>query len=156
MIIRDMRSEDAASLADIFHLAVHMIGSKDYTRSQTKAWSPAVISADKFLARISDGRSVFVAADHDDKPLAFIELEEKGHIDCFYCHPDVAGTGVGQALYSHLERTALKRGLSLLYVEASEAARRFFEKVGFTLIERRDFEFNGVGIHNYLMEKRLL
>ena len=102
---------------------------------------------------MSDGRSVFVAVSKDDKPIAFIELEESGHIDCFYCHPDAVGTGVGTALYEKLENAALAVGLSRLHVEASEAARRFFDAKGFNLIKRQNFKRNSVEIHNYLMEK---
>lgn len=111
--------------------------------------------ADRFLARVSDGRAVFVAVGTGDSPVAFIELERDGHIDFLYCHPDVAGSGVGKALFDRLEEAALADGLSRLYVEASEAARRFFLKEGFTLIRRRDFARYGVQIHNYLMEKQL-
>jgi putative acetyltransferase len=111
------------------------------------------VPAKKFLARVSDGRSIFVAVSENDKPIAFIELEENGHIDCFYCHPDAVGTGVVTALYERVESAALAVGLSRFYVEASEAARRFFSGKGFSLIERRDFERNNVQIHNYLMEK---
>lgn len=155
MKIRDFRPEDSAALANIFHDAVHAIGSKDYSQSQTNAWSPAPVSAGRFLARVSDGRSVFVAVSDDDKPMGFIELENDGHIDCFYCHSNFAGSGVGNALYDRLESAALATGLSRLYTEASEAARRFFLRAGFTLVVRRDFERNGVQIHNYLMEKKI-
>ncbi|MEO1346743.1 MAG: GNAT family N-acetyltransferase [Pseudomonadota bacterium] len=155
MKIRDFKPTDAAILAEIFHDAVHAIGSKDYTQAQTNAWSPAPVSAKKFLDRISDTHTVFVAVDDNDMPLGFIELESNGHIDCFYCHPRFSGTGVGRALYVHLEKAALNAGLMHLYTEASEAALRFFLKVGFTLIRRRDFTHNGVAIHNYLMEKSL-
>ena len=153
MKIRNFKPDDAASLASIFHEAVRAVGRKDYSQAQVEVWSPQPVPADKFLARVSDGRSVFVAVNENDKPIAFIELEENGHIDCFYCHPDAAGTGVGTALFEQLESAALAAGLSRLYVEASEAARRFFLGKGFSLIKRRDFERNNVQIHNYLMEK---
>ena len=153
MKIRNFKPDDSAALATIFHEAVRAVGRKDYDQAQVEAWSPKPVPADKFLARVSDGRSVFVAVSENDKPIAFIELEENGHIDCFYCHPDAVGTGVGTALYERLESAALALGLSRLYVEASEAARRFFGGKGFSLIERRDFERNKVQIHNYLMEK---
>ncbi len=155
MKIRDFRPDDAAFLAEIFHVSVHTIGSEDYSRLQTEAWSPAPVPVDSFLARVSDTRSVFVAVDDDDNPIGFIELEGDGHIDCFCCHPNFAGIGVGNALYGHLEKAAVASGLPRLYTEASEAARRFFLRAGFKLIRRRDFEHNGVKIHNYLMEKRL-
>jgi putative acetyltransferase len=153
MQIRDFKPADSASLASIFHEAVRAVDRKDYNQAQVEVWSPKPVPAEKFLARVSDGRSVFVAVSKNDEPIAFIELEENGHIDCFYCHPDAVGTGVGTALYKRLESAALTLGLSRLYVEASEAARRFFDGKGFSLIERKDFRRNNVQIHNYLMEK---
>lgn len=153
MKIRSFKPGDSASLASIFHEAVHVVGRKDYSQAQVEAWSPKPVPADVFLARVSDGRSVFVAVSENDEPVAFVELEENGHIDYFYCHPDVVGTGVGTELYERLENAALAAGLSRLFVEASEAARRFFIGKGFSLIKRRDFERNNVQIHNYLMEK---
>jgi putative acetyltransferase len=155
MRIRDFRPDDSASLASIFHDAVRVVGSKYYSAAQIDAWSPTPVSVDKFLSRVSDGRSVFVAVTDEDEPIGFIELEKDGHIDRFYCSPNVTGTGVGKALYQRLETEALAAGLSRIHVEASEAARRFFLGRGFRLIARRDFELNNVRIHNYLMEKNL-
>jgi putative acetyltransferase len=40
-------------------------------------------------------------------------------------------------------------------VEASEAARRLFERKGFVIEKRNDFPINGVAIHNYRMVKPL-
>jgi len=115
----------------------------------------APVSADRFLGRVSDGRSVFVATDDTDKPIGFKELENDGHIGCFHCHPKFVGNRVGIALYKRLEAAALEKGLTRIYVEAGEVAKRFFLRAGFTLTKRRDFEYNGVDIHNYLMEKNL-
>ena len=124
MRIRDYKSGDAAHLARIFHDAVHEIGKRDYSEQQVKAWSPAPASAERFAERSIDGRMVFVAVDENDRPAGFIELEQDGHIDCFYCRPDVAGTGVGKKLHDRLERRAWSAGIPRLFVEASEAARR--------------------------------
>jgi putative acetyltransferase len=98
---------------------------------------------------------VFVAIDHKGKPVGFIELEKSGHIDCFYCRPKSAGTGVGMALYQKAETAAMSNNMDLLFVEASEVARRFFAKVGFATEKRRVFERSGVEIHNYSMKKML-
>lgn len=38
--------------------------------------------------------------------------------------------------------------MASLYVEASEPARRFFEKRGFVVDARNDFIINAVAIHN--------
>jgi putative acetyltransferase len=42
-----------------------------------------------------------------------------------------------------------------LYAEASEAARRFFLKKSFAVVNKRAFEISSVPIHNYAVEKRL-
>jgi putative acetyltransferase len=155
MHIRPYNSQDAGALAIVFHEAVHQIGSIDYTKEQVDAWSAQPVSSDQFDKRVSDGRQVFVAVDSHDSHIGFIELETNGHIDCFYCSPAHAGTGVGAALYAALEKTAIEQGINELFVEASEAARKFFSKVGFDIQDRRDFQHKGVWIHNYKMTKRL-
>ncbi|MFD1344479.1 GNAT family N-acetyltransferase [Litorisediminicola beolgyonensis] len=155
MQIRPYTAQDASALAAIFHEAVHGPASQAYSAAQRRAWSPAPASAEQFASRISEERQVWVATDAEDRPLGFIELEADGHIDRFYCRPDVAGTGVGAALYRTLEEAAVERGIRQLRVEASEAARRFFEKQGFVTDARREFPYNGVEIHNYAMHKDL-
>ncbi len=155
MKVREFRPDDAEDLPLVLHASVHAVGRKAYTQAQLEAWSPKPMTGDVFLARASDGRSVFVGVDEAEKPIAFIELEKDGHIDCFYCHPEVVGTGVGRKLYDRLEKEAVTAGLSRLYVEASETAKRFFLRQGFAMIKRRDFERQGVPIHNYLMEKNI-
>jgi putative acetyltransferase len=155
MHVRPYKPEDAPALTALFHAAVHEIARLYYSQAQVDAWAPEVPEAAQFRARAADGRTVLVAVDDDDAPLAYGDVEADGHIDHFFCRPDAAGTGVAAALYAALEAAARRRGIDLVYVEASEPARRFFLKRGFHLIERRDFEIDGVAIHNFEMEKRL-
>ncbi len=82
-------------------------------------------------------------------------MEADGHIHFLYCAPEAAGRGVATGLYEALEQAARERGVARLYAEASEAARGFFVRKGFVVLARRDFDFNGVAMHNYAVEKRL-
>lgn len=153
--IRPFRPEDAPALARMFHEAVHRIGVGHYSPEQLGAWAPSVPDAKRFVERAAGGRTLLVAADDEDRPLAYGDLQGDGHIDHFYCRPDVAGTGVACALYDRLEAAARDRGIGRLFVEASEPARRFFLRKGFELLGRRDFTLNGTAIHHFAMEKRL-
>ena len=155
MKIRPYKSDDAPALTALFHAAVHEIARLYYSQAQVNAWAPKVPDAAQFQARAADGRTVLVAVDDEDAPLAYGDVEGDGHIDHLFCRPDAAGTGVTAALYAALEAAARARGIGLVYVEASEPARRFFLKRGFDMIGRRDFEMAGVAIHNFEMEKRL-
>lgn len=134
------------------HAAIHAGGASGYTPAQLSAWSARPLPADVFLARLADGRTVWVAED-GGAPVGFIELKHDGHIDCFYCHP--ARIGTGSALYRSLERAAEARGMTRLSVHASEAARRFFMRARFTVQERQEISRNGVPLHNYAMRKSL-
>ncbi len=155
MIIRPFKLTDAPDLTEILHAAVHVIGARDYTPEQLRAWSPAPMPSQDYVARVADGRTVLVALGASERPVAFIEIEADGHIDCFYCHPDVAGSGVGRALFRHAQSRAIEAGYPRLFVEASEAARRFFLREGFHVIACREFQLRGVMIHNYAMGKTL-
>jgi putative acetyltransferase len=153
--VRQYRPEDAASIAAIFFRSVREAGLRDYSVAQVEVWAPKMPDASRFDARARDGRLVLVAVDENDEPVAYGDLEATGHIDHLYCSPQHVGTGVASALYDELEYRALGQGLSRLFVEASEAARRLFLRKGFSEIEHREFPMQGVMIHNYLMAKPL-
>ena len=94
-----------------------------------------------------------VAVDDDGMIAGYGDLEPNGHIDHLYCRPDAVGTGIGSAIYAALEEAARNAGITILFVEASEGARRLFERRGFKVDARNDFTIDGVAIHNYHMSK---
>ena len=77
-----------------------------------------------------------------------------------YCHPEHTRRGLADKLLAASEQYARKRKLRHLYTEASELARPAFERAGFVVQHRRDFDIEhdgkAVAIHNYAMEKPLL
>lgn len=155
MFVRPYEAQDAAALSALMLRAIMETGARDYSPAQVKAWASRVPSAERLHEIYSDGRNGLVALDDNGAPLAFCDLEADGHIDYLYCAPHAIGTGVASALYERLETMAHTHGLTRLYIEASEAARRFFTSKGFATVKRRDFEIGGVAIHNFLMTKTL-
>jgi len=153
--IRPYRDTDAGALAEVFERAVRGIGPRDYSPAQIDAWIGREPREARFRAKMADGRRCWVATDDAGRVIAFVDLESDGHIDFLFADPDVAGQGVAARLVDRLEATAREAGMTRLYVEASEAARRFFLKRGYTVQGRRDFEIGGVAIHNYAMERTL-
>jgi putative acetyltransferase len=153
--IRPYCNADAPALAAVFERAVRGIASRDYAPAQIEAWIGREPPEVRFRDKMADGRRCWVAVDTAERVTAFVDLEADGHIDFLFADPDVAGRGVTTALLDVLEQAARESGLSRLHVEASEPAKRFFEKRGYTVVERRDFEIGGVPIHNHAMESLL-
>jgi putative acetyltransferase len=153
--IRAYGQRDAEGIADVFYRSAREVALSDYTVAQVKAWVPERLDPVREHQRSSDGRLVLVAVAENDDVVAFIDLEADGHIDRLYCAPEAVGLGVASQLYDTVETAARERGIARLYTEASELARRFFERKGFTVKERRDMVLRGVDIHNYSMFKDL-
>lgn len=155
MQCRPFCRKDAPTLARIFHAAVYQIAALHYSLEQVNAWSPSVPDPEQFVKRAIDGRMLMVAVDQSDEPVAYGDVELDGHIDHLFCRPDAAGSGINSVLYDYMEAAAKARGISRLYVEASEPAPRFFLRKNFVVLQRREFSLGEVPIHNFAMEKRL-
>jgi putative acetyltransferase len=155
MLVRAYAERDAAALAAIYRSAVQEIGPRDYSCEQVAAWLSLAPSAKQVHSLYTDGRTALVAVDAHDQPLAFGDLESDGQIGYLYCSPEAAGTGVTPSVYEALEAEARSRPVSWIYVEASEAARRFFLRRGFRVLARRELHIAGVPIHNFAMEHML-
>ena len=109
-------------------------------------------SPEWFDQRAGDGRLVLVA-ESEGVVIAYADIEPDGHIDHAFCLPEFIGRGVASRLYDALELHASSAGMTSLFVEASEAARRLFQRKGFTEIKRNDLIRNGVTLHNFDMHK---
>ena len=153
--IRTYEQRDAAGVADVFYRSVREVALSDYTAEQVKAWVPGRWDAEQEHRRSGDGRLVLVAADEAGHVAAFIDLEMDGHIDRLFAAPEAAGRGVASRLYDAIEAAARAQGIGRLFTEASELARRFFERKGFAVLERQDMILRSVPIHNYRMAKTL-
>lgn len=152
--IRDYRPEDAQALAEIYFNTIHQINSKHYTQEQVDVWAPASSLEGegwkkKFL------RTNPIVAVVGDKIVGFAEFEPNGHIDCFYCHHEWIGKGVGSALMSEIFRRANSSNMDHIFSEVSITARPFFEKHGFVVLAEQTIVRKGVELTNYKMEKRL-
>ena len=151
--VRPYQSSDAAVLSPLYEDSVRGLGARDYSPAQIEAWASLTPSSDDLDHRMADGRTRLVAVAEDI--VGFIDVEPDGHIDLLYVAPAAAGRGVARVLLETAEALAPLSGANRLYAEASETARPVFERLGFSVIARRDFEVAGVPIHNWAVEKTL-
>lgn len=153
--IRNFRPGDEVLIAQLFKDSIRGLASQVYSALQINAWAGRARTAEAWLALASDGRQTFVAVANDSDMAGFTNLEADGHVDHLFVAPDFARQGIAARLLDHLERHARLVDMPRLFTEASAVARPVFERQGFVKLERRDFELDGVAIHNYAMEKSL-
>lgn len=149
--IRRYQPHDAAGLSVVLKQSVEGLGPLDYSLDQVAAWAARLPDAARMAQRCADGRAVWVASDDDGRLLGFTDLESDGHIDMLYVAPVAKGQGVAAALSDRLMVHARAAGYARLSVEASEAARRFYSRLGFATLLRREIDLGGTSIHNWAM-----
>lgn len=157
--IRPYRDDDAEALAELCLASIRVVGAHGYSAEQVEAWAARHPGPSMYRERMAKGALIWVAANADDTPVAYALLEPDGHLDRLYNHPDHTRQGLATQLLMAAETHARFEGIARLYTEASELARPAFERAGYAVQHRRDFEIahdgQSVPIHNYAMEKRL-
>lgn len=154
--VRTYVEGDAEALHSLSIAAIKTVGLSGYSQLQVDAWAACHGSPERLRQRFAQGHAIFVAVDAADIPVAFSLLEPDGHLDQLYCHPDHTRRGLADLVLNEAEEHAREMEITRLYTEASELARPAFERVGYAVNHRRDFEIDGVSIHNYSMTKILL
>lgn len=155
VIIRSYTIEDAPHLAAIFYNTIHKINCKDYSPEQIEAWAPT--SHLEAAGWIKKWEAIPpLVATIDQTVVGFAELEDNGHIDCFYCHHKYQGKGVGSALMQAIENRASRIGNRELFAEVSITARPFFEAKGFRVVREQIVSVRGANLKNFVMKKDLI
>jgi putative acetyltransferase len=154
IIIRKYKPEDAQDLANIYYNTIHKINIQHYTEEQVNVWAPDTSLEICGWAKKFERTNPFVAI-IDNIIVGFAEFTLDGHIDCFYCHHNWIGKGVGPALMGAIFEQAHALNIARIFVEASITAKPFFEKHGFTTVSKQTVVLVGIGLTNYVMERRL-
>lgn len=146
-VIRKYIPSDLGGILHVFRQSVYGLCAGDYSPSQIKAWADCA-DYEKWKNELIR-RNTFVA-EKDGQIVGFCDAEENGHIDRLYVLPEHAGKGLGSALVKAAENSL---GVSRIFVEASVTAKPFFEKLGYTVVEKQSVFRNGERLVNFKMEK---
>jgi putative acetyltransferase len=153
LAMRPMLPTDVPILAEIFRASIEELSDDDYTDTQQEAWASAADDEEEFAARLS-GELTLVATVGGDV-IGFASLADNKRIDMLYVHPVAAGQGAAAMLCDALETLAAARGTKELSVDASDAARGFFEKRGFVAKTRNSVSVGDEWLANTTMVKTL-
>lgn len=153
--IRSFEESDAEALAELGRAAIGAIGPDAYSKEQVEAWLSNFAGPEVYQAQADAGTQIFIATDDDEVPVAYAMLEQTGHLDHLYCHPDHTNEGIASSLLETAALYAKYHGITHLFTEASEIAKPAFESAGYTAMKKRTFEIEGVEITNWAMVKTI-
>jgi putative acetyltransferase len=153
LALRPMLPADVSLLAEIFRASIEELTAEDYSEAQQQAWAETADDLDQFGARLAG--DLTLVATHAGSAVGFAALADNTRIDMLYVHPAAAGQGAGAMLCDALEKLAAARGIKELSVEASDSARGFFERRGFTAKTRNTVFRAGEWLANTTMVKPL-
>ena len=151
--LRPFLPQDTPFLADIFRASVEGLTEDDYTPAQQDAWAAEADDLEAFAERL--GKHLTLIATMEGSPIGFITLDAPTDIGLFYVHPAVAGQGAGRMLYEAVEKISAARGTPHLSVDASDTARDFFSRRGFTPEQRNTVSVGNEWLSNTTMKKKL-
>jgi putative acetyltransferase len=152
--LRPLLPADGPRLAALFRESVETLAADFYDEDQRAAWAARAGDEAAFAAKLAQALTIVALVDKEIA--AFAALEKNKTIEMLYVHPDFARQGVGATLLDALEKIAAARGTTTLEVEASDAARDFFTKRGFTAQSRDTVELDGEWLGRTRMTKALV
>jgi putative acetyltransferase len=128
--------------------------AEDYSEAQQEAWASAAGDEEEFGAKLAS--ELTLVANFGGAAIGFASLANNTRIDMLYVHPAASGQGAGAMLCEALEKLAAARGSKELTVDASDSARGFFEKRGFSAQSRNTVSLGGEWLANTTMKKPLV
>ena len=121
-----------------------------------KMYSPAS------LQEQMEAGSQFIFVYEGDSPVGFASYFEKApsvfKLDKIYVLISQQGRGTGRFVINHIIDEIKKKGGTALQLQVNRhnKAKNFYEKLGFVVIEEKDFDIgNGHFMNDYMMEKKL-
>jgi putative acetyltransferase len=153
ILVRRYKSGEEPALFEVYHSAIHLIASGDYSSEQIGAWAPDSLDGALWENRIR-GINPFVA-ELDGTVVAYADLQPSGYIDHFFVSGAHPRRGFGARLMTRILDEARHLGLSELTSDVSRTAQGFYERYGFRVVEHRSPVVRGVVIPNAFMRLEL-
>jgi len=149
--IRPYREGEEPALFEIYCSAIHLVACQDYTPEQLQAWAPRDFDSELWRRRMR-GIGPFVA-ELNGQIVGYADLQPNGYIDHFFVSGTRPREGIGSQLMRHLLDRAQTLGIPELTSDVSRTAQPFYERFGFSVVERRYPEIHGVVVPNAFMRR---
>ena len=160
---RPVTISDVEALLRVHYAAVHGPGpSTFYAENIIQSWSPSPTDEhriNQLRKAIENSTELFVVAESAENALiigfgSIVPAQQE--LRAVYVDPLFGRRGVGPKILSHLEALAILHGTDILHVDASLNAERFYNRHGYSVVQRASHRLSsGVDMDCVKMSKKL-
>jgi len=151
--VRRARLDDARRIRDLHVRSIRVLCRHHYTPRQIAAWSGDRRPAAYRRAMTSRRQVMFVAEDRG-RLVGFASIG-KNHVYAVYVHARRPRQGIGTRLLAAVERSARRRGVSRLSLDATRNGLDFYRAQGYRVVRLRVVRFGSVRVPAIRMTKTL-
>lgn len=149
MIIKRYVEGEELKLWKVFYSSVHVNAKNYYNDKQLDAWAPRKIDYNSWCDKI---KQINPYAIYDsNKIIGYADLQDNGYIDHFFIRGGYSKKGYGTSLIKHIIQLARNKNIPFLESYVSLSAQSFFNKFGFSEIEKNIVDIRGEKLKNSLM-----
>lgn len=153
MEIRLYQKGDSTKVVKLLQDTVNIIDTQDYAEIETRSGVLDYEQSRDWEAFFLD--SFTIVAEIKNTIVGVAQIEDNGHISCFYCHSDFRRQGIGGQLYAALEDYAKSKRIPTIYTETSSSDRPFFLQMGFEDVQKQKVLVGGKVPTHYVIKKDL-
>jgi diamine N-acetyltransferase len=159
--IRNATSQDIPLIRDLTLRIWPQTYSSILTQEQIDYMLEMMYSESSLQKQMSEGCQFMIVYD-DKKPVGFSSIQEIKptifKLHKIYILPSEQGRGTGRFVIDFILRDIKEKGGSALQLQVNRynKAKDFYKKLGFTVIEEKDFDIgNGYFMNDFVMQKVL-
>jgi ribosomal protein S18 acetylase RimI-like enzyme len=159
--IRNATTEDIPLIRELTFKVWPQTYSPILSQAQIDYMLDKMYSPSSLQQQMNNG-SKFIFVYEDKEAVGFAAYLEKSlsvyKLDKIYVLPSQQGKGTGRFIIDHIINEIKNKSANALQLQVNRfnKARNFYEKLGFVVIEEKDFDIgNGYFMNDYVMEKKL-
>ncbi len=160
-IIRPATLADADCIVKIAHQTWWPAYRDILSAEQISYMLQSIYLSDKIATQIEDGTQQYLILEDDGVPVAFASYSPRSEdaevykLHKLYCHPSTQGKGYGKLLIDSVVDMVKQAGKTKLElnVNRSNNAKRFYEKMGFTIAYDEDIAIGPYFMNDHVMRR---
>ena len=151
MEIRLYQKGDSEQIARLLQDTVNIVESQGFAETQTESHlqhNPELQDMESFFLD-----KFTIVAEIKGTIVGVAQIEDNGHIRCFFCHSDFRRQGIGEQLFSAVEDYARSKQIPTIHTETSSSDRPFFLKMGFEDVQKQKVLVGGKVPTHFIIKK---